>query len=121
MYFFFQFYLVQLDNIYINTEDGPKNEYIFRVILHGSISFSVDSANDAHIALATKAKESEPIVEILLGGWKNTASAIRYNKQTPDKVLIMLTQCALMVFFFLFTCHQNTVVYYFVEVLTLCS
>lgn len=63
-------------------------EYLFRVILHGSISFSVDSANDAHIALTNEAKESEPIVEIFLGGWKNTASAIRYNKQTPDKVYI---------------------------------
>jgi len=36
--------------------------------------------------LATKNKESEPMIEVLLGGWKNTASAIRYNKQTPDKV-----------------------------------
>lgn len=61
-------------------------EYIFRAILHGSISFSVDSANDAHIALTSQAKESEPIIEIFLGGWKNTASAIRFNKQTPDKV-----------------------------------
>ncbi|XP_060838903.1 uncharacterized protein LOC132920491 isoform X1 [Rhopalosiphum padi] len=72
------------DNIYINTEDSK--EFIFRAILHGSISFSVDSANDAHIVLATKNKESEPMVEVLFGGWKNTASAIRYNKQTPDKV-----------------------------------
>lgn len=61
-------------------------DYIYRVILHGSISFSVDSANDAHIALTTKANESEPIIEVFLGGWKNSASAIRYNKQTPDKV-----------------------------------
>lgn len=64
-------------------------EYIFRTILHGSISFSVDSANDAHIALTNQAKDSEPIIEIFLGGWKNTASAIRFNKQTPDKVYIL--------------------------------
>jgi hypothetical protein len=78
--------LNKTDNIYINTEDSK--DYIYRVILHGSISFSVDSANDAHIALTNKANESDPIVEILLGGWKNTASAIRYNKEKPDKVLI---------------------------------
>lgn len=75
---------MQTDNIYINTVDSL--EYIHRVILHGSLSFSVDSANDAHIALTTKDKESEPMIEIFLGGWKNSASAIRYNKQTPDKV-----------------------------------
>lgn len=87
--FFFQF--IQLDNIYINTEDSPKKEYIFRFLLHGSISFSVDCANDAHITFTTKPKESEPMVEVLLGGWKNTASAIRYNKQTPDKVFNSFT------------------------------
>ncbi|XP_050539649.1 uncharacterized protein LOC126904566 isoform X2 [Daktulosphaira vitifoliae] len=78
------------DNIYINTENSM--EYIFRYIMHGSISFSVSCENDAHIALTTKAKESEPMVEILLGGWKNTASAIRYNKQKPDKVHIDTSQ-----------------------------
>lgn len=68
-------------------------EYLFRTILHGSLSFSVDCANDAHIALTTKAKASDPIIEIYLGGWKNTASALRYNQQTPDKVLNVLPLC----------------------------
>lgn len=74
------------------------DSYIFRVLLHGSISFSVDTTNDAHIVLTTKDKESEPMVEIFLGGWKNTASAIRYNKQSPDKVKISFFE-----FMFLFT------------------
>jgi len=43
--------------------------------------------------LATKNKESEPMIEVLLGGWKNTASAIRYNKQTPDKVINYIILC----------------------------
>lgn len=77
-------------------------EYLFRAILHGSISFSVDSANDAHIALTNQAKESEPIIEIFLGGWKNTASAIRYNKQKPDKVYIL--KCYGFVLVVLFIC-----------------
>lgn len=66
-------------------------EYIYKVILHGSISFSIDSANDAHIALTTKFEQSEPMVEVIIGGWENSASAIRYNKQTPDKVYIFST------------------------------
>ncbi|XP_050422529.1 uncharacterized protein LOC126834557 isoform X2 [Adelges cooleyi] len=74
------------DNIYINTENSM--DYIFRVIMHGSLSFSVSCESDAHIALTSKSNDSEPIIEVFLGGWKNTASAIRYNKEKSDKVRV---------------------------------
>lgn len=48
--------------------------------------FRVKSANDAHIALTTSEAESDPMLEVFIGGWKNTKSVIRKNRTKPDVV-----------------------------------
>ncbi|XP_046388992.1 C3 and PZP-like alpha-2-macroglobulin domain-containing protein 8 isoform X2 [Ischnura elegans] len=67
----------------IQTED--RLEYTFFPLNHGSLRFRVKAANDAHVALTTGPSESEPIYEIFLGGWGNTKSALRRDRQKPDK------------------------------------
>lgn len=43
------------------------------------------AANDAHLALVAQPTDAEPILEVFLGGWSNTKSVIRKNKQKPEK------------------------------------
>lgn len=42
--------------------------------------------SNGHIALTDRKGESSPMYEIMLGGWENQASAIRYDRKQPDKV-----------------------------------
>ncbi|XP_047022434.1 uncharacterized protein LOC124631846 isoform X1 [Helicoverpa zea] len=68
------------------TED--KLEYHFFPVSSGSVQFKVRAANDAHIALTMGPQESDPMIEVFLGGWGNTKSVIRRNRTKPDKVEI---------------------------------
>ncbi len=43
------------------------------------------ASNDAHVILSTKAEASAPFIEIFLGGWENSKSAIRLNNEKPNK------------------------------------
>lgn len=61
-------------------------EYSYRPVPEGALHIEVRAPSNAHIALASANHETEPMYEILLGGWENTASVIRYNRQKPDKV-----------------------------------
>jgi Farnesoic acid 0-methyl transferase. len=61
-------------------------QYIYRPMSAGALHFEVRAPSNAHIALTSASHETEPMYEILLGGWENTASVIRYNRQKPDKV-----------------------------------
>jgi hypothetical protein len=61
-------------------------QYIYRPVPVGALHFDVRAPSNAHIALTSANHETEPMYEILLGGWENTASVIRYNQQKPDKV-----------------------------------
>lgn len=61
-------------------------QYIYRPVPVGALHFEVRAPSNAHIALTSASNETEPMYEILLGGWENTASVIRYNRQKPDKV-----------------------------------
>ncbi|XP_078573549.1 uncharacterized protein LOC144860254 [Branchiostoma floridae x Branchiostoma japonicum] len=55
--------------------------------IQGSVfKFSVKARNDAHIALSPHNGDSDPMYEILIGGWGNTWSAIRRRKQGPSMV-----------------------------------
>ncbi|XP_067001273.2 uncharacterized protein [Anabrus simplex] len=68
----------------LSTED--KLEYTFHAVTAGSLHFKVRAANDAHIALTTGPAESDPMIEVFIGGWGNTKSVIRRNRTKPDKV-----------------------------------
>ncbi|XP_030375225.1 uncharacterized protein LOC115624613 [Scaptodrosophila lebanonensis] len=70
--------------IEINTPD--KLEYQFFPASGGVFVFQVRSAKDAHIALTTGPQESNPMYEIFLGGWDNSKSVIRKDRQKPDVV-----------------------------------
>lgn len=68
----------------INTPD--KLEYQFYPASGGCFQFRVRAAHDAHLALTNGPFEGEPIYEVFIGGWGNTKSVIRRNRQKPDVV-----------------------------------
>lgn len=68
----------------MNTSN--KLEYKFSAVRGGSVLIDVRAKSNAHIALTDRKGESSPMYEIMLGGWENTASAIRYDRKQPDKV-----------------------------------
>ncbi|XP_072945871.1 uncharacterized protein [Epargyreus clarus] len=70
----------------VSTEDNLQ--YQFFPISSGSVQFKVRTANDAHVALTMGPQESDPMYEVMIGGWGNTKSVIRKNKTKPDKVEI---------------------------------
>lgn len=73
-----------IDGADIATADSLQ--YIYRPVPAGALHIEVRAPSNAHIALTSASNETEPMYEILLGGWENTASVIRYNRQKPDKV-----------------------------------
>ena len=50
---------------------------------HGVV-FRVKAAHDAHLALSPTDSETDPMLEVFIGGWKNTKSVIRKNRTKPD-------------------------------------
>ncbi|XP_049964112.1 uncharacterized protein LOC126484593 isoform X1 [Schistocerca serialis cubense] len=70
----------------VELQTPDKLEYNFYPVTSGSTQFKVKTPNDAHIALTTGPAESDPMYEIFIGGWGNTKSIIRKNRQKPDKV-----------------------------------
>lgn len=56
----------------------PANNYVF--------TFKIRAPNDAHLALTAQPAESFPMYEVFIGGWGNTKSVIRQNRQKPDVV-----------------------------------
>ncbi|XP_076234198.1 uncharacterized protein LOC143179071 isoform X2 [Calliopsis andreniformis] len=62
--------------------------YKFHNVRSGSVLIEVRAKSNAHIALTNKKGDSSPMYEILLGGWENTASVIRYDRKQPDKVRV---------------------------------
>ncbi|XP_028032564.1 uncharacterized protein LOC114244849 [Bombyx mandarina] len=70
----------------VATDDNLQ--YQFFPVSSGSVQFKVRAANDAHIALTTGPQESDPMYEVMIGGWGNAKSVIRKNRTKPDKVEI---------------------------------
>lgn len=68
----------------LNTPN--KLEYKFHAVRGGSLLIDVKAKSNGHIALTCRKGESSPMYEIMLGGWDNTASIIRYDRKQPDKV-----------------------------------
>lgn len=59
--------------------------YQFFPVRNGQFQFKVRAANDAHLALVNVPVEAEPLLEVMIGGWGNSKSVIRKNKQQPEK------------------------------------
>ncbi|XP_063442458.1 uncharacterized protein LOC134722762 [Mytilus trossulus] len=53
-----------------------------------SIRFTVKANNDAHVALMSSNNPSDPLYEIVLGGWGNTQSVIRDRKQGASQLAV---------------------------------
>lgn len=70
-----------------------KLEYKFHAVRSGSVLIDVKAKSNGHIALTDRKGESSPMYEIMLGGWENMASVIRYDRKQPDKVRNDLANC----------------------------
>ncbi|XP_015113518.1 uncharacterized protein LOC107038774 isoform X1 [Diachasma alloeum] len=75
--------------------EGTKNlrtpnelKYTFHAVKSGCVIIDVKAKSNAHVALTQGKSETSPMYEILLGGWDNTASVIRYDRKQPDKVRV---------------------------------
>lgn len=68
----------------VNTENTM--EYRFYPVTSQTLKFSVKSPNDAHIALTPGPAEANPMYEIFIGGWQNSKTVIRKNRDKPDVV-----------------------------------
>lgn len=66
----------------MNTPDALQyNYYPFN---NGIFQFRVRAAHDAHLILSGEPNETRPVIEVFIGGWKNSKSVIRYNQEKPD-------------------------------------
>lgn len=68
----------------MDTED--KLEYDWHHVQQGCLNVEVCCPHNAHLALTCGPCDSDPMYEVLLGGWENMASVIRYRREKPDKV-----------------------------------
>jgi len=79
------------DDNWPNYGTDVEKEYRFRDIKGKTLRFQVKAAHDAHVALTSGPNETDPMLEVFLGGWDGAASAIRFKKgddlvkvDTPD-------------------------------------
>ncbi|XP_070492546.1 uncharacterized protein [Chironomus tepperi] len=68
----------------IELETVDKLEYNWFPAGSQGVVFRVKATNDAHIALSSADAEVDPMLEVFIGGWKNTKSVIRKNRTKPD-------------------------------------
>jgi hypothetical protein len=72
--------------LFTEFETQDKLEYTFFPAGQSGVVFRVKAANDAHIALTSSEAESDPMLEVFIGGWSNSKSVIRKNRTKPDVV-----------------------------------
>lgn len=85
------FSVIRADGAEFDTPD--KLEYKFGPAAAGSLEFEYRGPHNAHLCLTSAAAEVDPMYEIILGGWENTQSVIRYCRQKPDKVPYLSCVC----------------------------
>lgn len=70
----------------IEFETEDKLEYTWFPAGHRGVVFRVKAPHDAHIALTSTEGESNPMLEVFIGGWSNSKSVFRKNRTKPDVV-----------------------------------
>jgi len=68
------------DDNWASYGTDENKEYRWRPIKGKTLRFQVKAAHDAHIALTSDEAETDPMLEIFIGGWEGAASAIRFKK-----------------------------------------
>jgi hypothetical protein len=66
------------------TDDSLQ--YQFHPVISGELDFEFRGPSNCHVALTKGSEETDPMYEILIGGWENKKSVIRHRRQKPDKV-----------------------------------
>jgi len=63
-----------------------ENDLAYKFIPNstGFYQFRIRAPHDCHLAFTTNSVESDPMYELIIGGWKNTKSVIRKNRSKPD-------------------------------------
>lgn len=79
------FKIIGADGVEFDTPD--KLDYKFGPVAEGSVKFDFRGPHNCHVCLTRSPAEVDPIYEIMIGGWENTQSVIRYCKQKPEKVV----------------------------------
>lgn len=66
----------------INTPDALQ--YQFYPFRNGIFQFRIRAPHDAHLILSGEPNETQPVIEVFIGGWQNSKSIIRYNQTKPE-------------------------------------
>lgn len=74
----------------INTDDSLK--YTFSPVISGDLEFEFKGPSNCHVCLTMDRGLTDPMYEIIIGGWGNTKSVIRYRQIKPDQVHTILVQ-----------------------------
>lgn len=70
--------------LFLEFETQDKLEYTWFPAGSNGVVFRVRASNDAHIALTSSEAESDPMLEVFIGGWSNSKSVIRRNRTKPE-------------------------------------
>lgn len=76
--------IVDADGAEFDTPD--QLAYKFGPVGAGSLEFEYRGPHNCHVCLTNAPAEVDPMYELIVGGWENTQSVIRYCRQKPDKV-----------------------------------
>ncbi|XP_077993134.1 macrophage mannose receptor 1-like [Glandiceps talaboti] len=71
--------------------DSTDDQYIYRYvsapIQNSRVTFEVKASSDVHISLSANNYDTDPMYEIVIGGWGNTQSVIRRCIQCANEVV----------------------------------
>jgi len=60
-------------------------EYHFFPVKTLRKTIAIKAAHDAHVSFTSEGSDTIPMIEFILGGWGNTKSTIRLNRESPDR------------------------------------
>ncbi|XP_077993135.1 C-type mannose receptor 2-like [Glandiceps talaboti] len=72
-----------------STDDQYVYKFITAPVENSRVTFEVKASNDVHIALSPNDYDSNPMYEVVIGGWSNTHSAIRRCGLCAEEVYVV--------------------------------